>query len=55
MATWHAPKSFISPEEPRSGTRSFSLRVEAGVETFYSEDLPGFDDLDGVRIVNPFK
>jgi hypothetical protein len=29
--------------------------VEAGVETFYSEDLPGFDDLDGVRIVNPFK
>ncbi len=29
--------------------------VEAGVEVFYSEDLPGFDDLDGVRIVNPFK
>ena len=29
--------------------------VEARVETFYSEDLPGFDDLDGVRIVNPFK
>ena len=29
--------------------------VEAGVETFYSEDLPGFDELDGVRIVNPFK
>jgi predicted nucleic acid-binding protein len=29
--------------------------VEAGVKTFYSEDLPGFDDLDGVRIVNPFK
>jgi predicted nucleic acid-binding protein len=27
----------------------------AGVETFYSEDLPGFDDLDDVRIVNPFK
>jgi predicted nucleic acid-binding protein len=29
--------------------------VEAGVETFYSEDLPGFGDLDGVRIVNPFE
>lgn len=29
--------------------------VEAGVEIFYSEDLPGFDDLDDVRIVNPFK
>ena len=29
--------------------------VEAGVETFYSEDLPGFDDFEGVRIVNPFK
>lgn len=29
--------------------------VEAGVDVFYSEDLPGFDDLDGVRIVNPFK
>jgi predicted nucleic acid-binding protein len=29
--------------------------VEAGVETFYSEDLPGFDDLDGVRVINPFK
>ncbi len=28
--------------------------VEAGVEVVYSEDLPGFDDLDGVRIVNPF-
>lgn len=29
--------------------------IEAGVEVFYSEDLPGFDDLDGVRVVNPFK
>ena len=29
--------------------------VEAGVEIFYSEDLPGFDDFDGVRVVNPFK
>ena len=29
--------------------------VEAGVDTFYSEDLPGFDDFEGVRVVNPFK
>ena len=29
--------------------------AEAGVEIFYSEDLPGFDDFDGVRVVNPFK
>ena len=29
--------------------------VEAGVETLYSEDLPGFDDFHGVRVVNPFK
>jgi predicted nucleic acid-binding protein len=29
--------------------------VEAGVETFYSEDLPGFDDFEGLKIVNPFK
>ena len=29
--------------------------VEAGVETLYSEDLPGFDDFDGVRVINPFK
>jgi predicted nucleic acid-binding protein len=29
--------------------------VEAGVNTFYSEDLPGFDDFDGPRVVNPFK
>lgn len=29
--------------------------VEAGVEIFYSEDLPGFDGLAGVQIVNPFK
>ena len=29
--------------------------VEARVETFYSEDLPGFDDLDGVRVIDPFK
>lgn len=29
--------------------------VEADVDTFYSEDLPGFDDFDGVRVVNPFK
>ena len=29
--------------------------VEAAVEIFYSEDLPGFDDFDGVRIINPFK
>ena len=27
MATWRAPKSFISPEELPSGTRSSSLRV----------------------------
>ena len=29
--------------------------VEAGVDTFYSEDLPGFDDFEGVRVINPFK
>jgi predicted nucleic acid-binding protein len=29
--------------------------VDAGVETLYSEDLPGFDDFEGVRVVNPFK
>lgn len=29
--------------------------VEAGVETFYSEDLQGFDDFEGLQIVNPFK
>jgi predicted nucleic acid-binding protein len=29
--------------------------VEAGVDTFYSEDLPGFDDFEGVRVVNPFQ
>ena len=22
---------------------------------FYSEDLPGFDDFEGLKIVNPFK
>ena len=29
--------------------------VEAGVEILYSEDVPGFDNFDGVRVVNPFK
>jgi predicted nucleic acid-binding protein len=29
--------------------------LEAGVEIFYSEDLPGFDDFEGLQIVNPFK
>jgi len=29
--------------------------VEAGIDTFYSEDLPGFDDFEGLKIVNPFK
>jgi predicted nucleic acid-binding protein len=29
--------------------------AEAGVEIFYSEDLPGFDHFDGVRVINPFK
>jgi hypothetical protein len=29
--------------------------VEAGVEIFYSENLPWFDDFEGVRVVNPFK
>ena len=29
--------------------------VEAGVEILYSEDVPGFDDFEGVRVVNPFK
>jgi len=33
----------------------FAACIEAGVEIFYSEDLPGFDDFDGVRVVNPFK
>jgi predicted nucleic acid-binding protein len=28
--------------------------VEAGVKTLYSEDLPGFDDFEGTRVVNPF-
>jgi predicted nucleic acid-binding protein len=29
--------------------------AEAGIDTFYSEDLPGFDDFEGLKIVNPFK
>jgi len=29
--------------------------VEAGVEILYSEDVPGFDNFEGVRVVNPFK
>ena len=29
--------------------------VDASVETLYSEDPPGFDDFDGVRVINPFK
>jgi predicted nucleic acid-binding protein len=29
--------------------------VKAGVGIFYSEDLPGFDDFEGMRVVNPFK
>ena len=27
--------------------------VEAGVDTFYFEDLPGFDDFEGVRVSTP--
>ena len=26
--------------------------VEAGVEIMYSEDLPGFEDFEGVRVIN---
>lgn len=29
--------------------------VEVGVETLYSEDLPGFEDFEGVHVINPFK
>ena len=29
--------------------------VDAAVEILYSEDLPGFDDFEGVRVINPFK
>jgi predicted nucleic acid-binding protein len=29
--------------------------VEAGVEILYSEDIPGFDEFEGVRVVNPFE
>ena len=29
--------------------------VDAGIETLYSEDLPGFDDFQGTRVINPFK
>lgn len=28
--------------------------VEAAVEILYSEDIPGFDDFEGVRVINPF-
>jgi predicted nucleic acid-binding protein len=28
--------------------------AESGVETLYSEDLPGMNDLGALRIVNPF-
>ena len=28
--------------------------VEAGVEILYSEDLPGFEDFGGVRVITPF-
>lgn len=29
--------------------------VEAGVEILYSEDVPGFEGFENVRVVNPFK
>jgi predicted nucleic acid-binding protein len=29
--------------------------AEAAVQIFYSEDLPGFGDYGGVRVINPFK
>jgi predicted nucleic acid-binding protein len=29
--------------------------VEVGVDVLYSEDLPGFHDFEGVRIINPFQ
>ena len=29
--------------------------AEAGVEVFYSEDVPGFEGFENVRVVNPFK
>ncbi len=28
--------------------------VDAGVEILYSEDVPGFDNFHGLRVVNPF-
>jgi predicted nucleic acid-binding protein len=32
-----------------------SACVEAGVEILYSEDVPGFEGFENVRVVNPFK
>jgi len=29
--------------------------VEAAVEILYSEDVPGFDNFEGVHVVNPFR
>ena len=29
--------------------------AEAGAEILYSEDVPGFDGFENVRVVNPFK
>jgi predicted nucleic acid-binding protein len=29
--------------------------VDAGLDILYSEDVPGFDNFEGVRVINPFK
>ena len=29
--------------------------VEAGVDTFYSEDVPGLETVETLRVINPFK
>jgi predicted nucleic acid-binding protein len=31
------------------------IAVDTNVLILYSEDVPGFDDFEGVRVVNPFK
>ena len=58
LPSWHVIDRAVSLLERYSLAYWDSMLVaaclEAGIETLYTENFSGYDDIDGLKIVNPF-
>jgi predicted nucleic acid-binding protein len=51
----HARELHVSHAVPLRDALILAACVEAGVDVLYSEDVPGLETFETMRVINPFK